>query len=127
METSRGGAEMTRCCIYCRVSDPGAEGDWGMPEQEKCCRAYAADKGWDVVAVHREYHTGVELFERDAMMAVIAAMRRREFDILLADRLDRLSRDIDHRGFIRTEAKAAAVQIVSTLEPIDNSSVGRLI
>ena len=47
--------------------------------------------------------------------------------MVLVDRLDRLSRDSDHRGFLRTEAKYAGVQIASARETIDDSPVGRLI
>ncbi len=80
-------SETTRVAIYCRVSDPGATDDYGMDAQERECRAYAEQQGWAVVAVHREFHTGAELFERPAMMRGHRhAMRRREFDVLLVDR-----------------------------------------
>jgi site-specific DNA recombinase len=117
----------TTAVAYCRVSDAGAEDAYGMDAQEAECRAYADAHGWQVLAAHREFHTGTELFERPAMTKVREAMRRREFDVLLVDRLDRLSRDVDHRGFIRTEAKYAGVTIVSAREPIDDSPVGRIV
>ena len=116
-----------RAVIYCRVSDAGAEDAYGMDAQEQECRAYAEGQGWQVLAAHREFHTGTELFERPEMTKVRAAMRRREFDVLLVDRLDRLSRDIDHRGFLRTEAKYAGVTIASATEQIDDSLAGRIL
>lgn len=116
-----------RVAIYCRVSDKGATDDYGMPAQERECRAYAARQGWEVVAVYHEWHTGRELFERPEMTRLREAMKRREFDVLLVDRLDRISRDGDHRGYVRTEARYANVAIDSATETIDESSAGRLL
>jgi site-specific DNA recombinase len=119
--------EPTRAAIYCRVSDPGDEDAYGMDAQERECRAYAERKGWQIVAAHREFHTGAELFERPELGKVREEMRQRAFDVLLVDRLDRLSRDGDHRGFLRTEAKHVGVAIDSATETIDESSAGRLL
>ena len=118
-----------RVVIYCRVSDPGATDDYGMDAQERECRTCADAQGWDVVGVYREWHTGAELFERDELTRVREAMRRREFDVLLVDRLDRISRDGDHRGFIRTECRYAGVALVSTIphENTGSDPVGRVV
>jgi site-specific DNA recombinase len=118
-----------RCLIYCRVSDPGATDDYGMDAQERECRAYAARQGWEVVGAHQEFHTGTELFERPELTKVREAMRRGELDVLLVDRLDRVSRDDDHGGFIRTECRYAGVALMSTLaaENTGDSPVGRVV
>jgi site-specific DNA recombinase len=117
----------TRAVVYCRVSDPGAIDDYGMDAQEQECRSYAARQGWRIVSAHREFHTGTELFERPELTKIREAMRRGAFDVLLVDRLDRLSRDADHHGFLRTEAKHAGVTLASATEMIDDSFGGRLV
>ena len=63
---------------------------WTPSERE--CRAYAERQGWQVVAVFEDWQTGTELFERAEMTRCREAMRRGDFDVLLVDRLDRLSR-----------------------------------
>ena len=113
-----------RVAIYCRVSDPGAAEKYGMDTQEGECRAYAAERGWAVSHVYREFASGADLFERPQMTTLRAAMRRRDFDILLVHRLDRLSRDINHQGYLLSEAEHAGVSWVSATEAIDDSPMG---
>ncbi len=84
---------MTRCAIYVRVSTVGQEQDGtSLDTQEERCRAYAAERGWQVVAVYRETHTGSELWERPQLTALRDAVRSGAVDVLLAFALDRLSR-----------------------------------
>lgn len=109
-----------RAAIYCRVSDPGAADKFGMEAQRAECLAYAERHGWRVVAIFQDFQTGTELFERAEMTRCREAMRRREFDILIVDRLDRLSRKAHHQGFIRTEAEYAGVTVVSATEDLSN-------
>src|SRR5215217_7330476 len=65
--------------IYCRVSDKGAKDAYGMDSQERECRAYAAERGWEVADVYHEWHTGAELFERPELsrLRVLAAREHR--------------------------------------------------
>jgi site-specific DNA recombinase len=107
-----------RCAIYCRVSDKGAKDDYGMPSQERECRAYAAEQGWDVTAVYHEWYTGTELFSRPELSRLRADMRAGEFDVLLVHRLDRLARDMNHQGFILSEVEQAGVNWDSATEDV---------
>ncbi len=47
-----------RVAIYCRVSSAGQEDNSSLGTQEAACRSYAAERGWVVVEVYREVHTG---------------------------------------------------------------------
>jgi len=109
-----------RAAIYCRVSDPGATDKFGMDAQRAECLAYAERQGWRVVAIFEDFQTGTELFERAEMTRCREAMRRREFDVLLVDRINRLSRKAHHQGFIRTEAEYAGVIVDSATEDLSN-------
>jgi DNA invertase Pin-like site-specific DNA recombinase len=53
-----------RAAIYVRVSDPKQASNYSLPTQEERCRAYAAERGYSVVQVYRETHTGTQLWER---------------------------------------------------------------
>ncbi|MDP9369421.1 MAG: recombinase family protein [Chloroflexota bacterium] len=120
-------AHPTRVAIYCRVSSAGQEDNSSLDTQEAACRACAAERGWVVVDVYREVHTGAELFERPRLTALREAMRRGEFDVLLVHALDRLSRKQTHQGLILSEAEHAGVKWESVTEDIDNSPQGQIL
>lgn len=117
----------TRCVIYCRVSSTGQEDNSSLQTQEQDCRAYASERGWTVVAVHKEVHTGRDLFERPQLTLVRESMRNQEFDVLLVWALDRLSRKQTHQGLVLTEAEHAGVEWDSATEDIDNSPQGQIL
>jgi DNA invertase Pin-like site-specific DNA recombinase len=109
-----------RCAIYLRVSDPGATDKFGMDAQRAECLAYAERQGWVVVAVFEDWQTGTELFARTEMTRCREAMRRGEFDVLLVDRLDRLSRKARHQGYVCTEAEQWGVAVASATEDLSD-------
>jgi DNA invertase Pin-like site-specific DNA recombinase len=88
--------EAKRCAIYVRVSSAGQEDNSSLATQEASCRAYAADRGWEVVRTYRDVFTGAAVFERPGLTELRGAMRVGDFDVLLVHALDRLSRDQNH-------------------------------
>ncbi|ACZ39651.1 recombinase family protein [Sphaerobacter thermophilus] len=117
-----------RAAIYARVSSEQQERDGtSLDTQLAACRQYAAAHGYEVVAEYREVFTGVNLWDRRELTALREAMRRKEFDVVIAYAIDRLSRDPVHLGVILSEADhhGAAVEFVT--EPLDNSPEGQLI
>ena len=113
-------ARRVRCALYLRVSDPNATDKYGMDSQEAESRAFVAGKGWEVVAVYREWWTSVELFERPELTKVRQAMREQAWDVLVGHRIDRLSRDVNHQGFVLSEAEHAGVAWALVTEDLDN-------
>jgi site-specific DNA recombinase len=116
-----------RTAIYCRVSSVGQEDNYSLPTQEASCRIYAAERGWNVISVYRDVHTGSEVFERPGLTALRADMRAGQFDVLLVHALDRLSRDQNHQGLVLSEAEHADVLWDSATEDIDNSPTGKIL
>jgi site-specific DNA recombinase len=116
-----------RAMIYVRVSDAKQEDRYGLPTQEAACRRHAAEHGYDVVALHRDVHTGDDLFERPGLSAIREAVRSRSVDVVVCHALDRLSRHQDHRGLIFTEADYAGVAIEFVTEKLEDSPEGRLL
>jgi len=49
--------ESRRAVVYVRISDDPEGSERGVDRQEEDCRAYAASRGWEVVAVFRENDT----------------------------------------------------------------------
>ncbi len=116
---------MTRCAIYVRVSTAGQEQDGtSLDTQEEQCRTYAAERGWQVVAVYRETHTGSELWERPQMTALRETVRSSAVDVILAYALDRLSRTQTHVAIVAEECVRAGAQLAFVTEDFEQTSVG---
>ncbi len=119
---------MTRVAIYTRVSTTWQEDEGtSLVTQEARCREYAAERGWTVVAIYREVHTGADLFERPQLTALRGAMRKREVDAMLAFALDRLTRNQAHLGLILSEADHADVTVELVTERLEDTPEGRLL
>jgi site-specific DNA recombinase len=116
-----------RVAVYCRVSSAGQEDNSSLATQEASCRAYAAERGWEVVAIYRDVFTGAAIFERHGLTELRTVMRGRAFDLLLVHALDRLSRDQNHLGLVLTEAEHAGVTWDSVTEDMDDSPTGRIL
>jgi len=85
-------------------------------DQERICRARAEREGWTVVeAVHDRAISGANL-HRPGYQALLQAMRAGRVDVVLAESLDRSSRDQEHvAGFFKA-ARFAGVRVVTLSE-----------
>jgi site-specific DNA recombinase len=113
--------------IYCRVSTSGQEDNYSLPTQEDACRAYAEERGWKIVAVYREQHTGAELWERPKLTELREMVRGGAVDIVLAYALDRLSRKQTHVAIVAEEVERAGGRLVFVTEDFEDSTVGTFI
>ena len=103
-----------RAAIYARVSTQDQEPENQLAE----LRRYVTARGW----------TGVEFVDRGvsgsrdrrpALDAVLTALKRRQFDVLVCWRLDRLGRSLKHLVTLLDELQALGVAFVSLQEGID--------
>ncbi|MBC8477836.1 MAG: recombinase family protein, partial [Dehalococcoidia bacterium] len=113
-----------RCCIYARVSsDEQAGRNFSVPAQVESCRYHAQGKGWTVVV---EYHDGFESARpgkiRPTFEKMMAAARRKEFDIILVHKLDRFARDDYEHVVSERELEKLGVRLESVSEPLDVTS-----
>jgi site-specific DNA recombinase len=117
-----------RAGLYIRVSDPKQERDGtSLATQEAAARAYCAERGYEIVEVYSDVHTGQDAFQRPGLSALRAAIRARAVDVVVAHALDRLSRDQNHRGLLFSEADYAGVAIEFVTEKLEDTPEGRLI
>lgn len=103
-----------RAAIYARVSTVDQEPLNQLLE----LRRYAEARGWSTV----EYvDHGVSGFRdrRTALDELLAAARRRKFDVVLCAKLDRLGRNLRHLILLLEELQALGVGFVSLGEGID--------
>jgi DNA invertase Pin-like site-specific DNA recombinase len=83
-----------RVALYARFSrelqDPRS-----IEDQLRAPREYAARQGWQVVAEYEDRAaSGASMHNRPGLRDLIVAAEARQFDVVLTESLDRLSRDL---------------------------------
>src|SRR5258707_13920246 len=82
---ARKPGKMFRVGIYARVSSNDQQ---TLPMQSRAMREYAARRGWTIAMQVREVGSGAA--KREAREKLLQAAHRREIDVVLVWRLDRL-------------------------------------
>lgn len=87
---------MKRALIYARVStDEQADKGYSLPSQVEACRRYAALLGYEVIEVFSDDYSGATpIAERPAGKMMVAALKQKQANAVIAYQVDRLSRDI---------------------------------
>ena len=117
-----------RVAIYARVSTNRQEEDGtSLDSQVERCRAYADERGWQVVGVWRDTFTGAKYRERPALSSLREHVRARNVDVVLAYALDRLSRKDAHVAIVAEEADEHGARLDFVTESFEDSAVGRFI
>lgn len=79
--------------IYARFSSD-LQNDRSIDDQFSLCRTYAAREGFNVI---REFEdrakSAASLFDRDGLLELMTAAKARQFEAIIVESLDRLSRD----------------------------------
>ena len=103
-----------KAAIYARVSTFDQEPENQLVE----LRRYAAARGWDTVE-HVDHGVSGSKERRPALDAMVAAAKRRRFDVVVVWRLDRLGRNLKHLITLIDEMQALGIAFVSLGEGID--------
>ena len=101
---------MTRCAIYARFSTD-MQSDTSAEDQIRECREYAQRKGWEVVAVYSDHALSGGSFQRPEFQEMLSAAHGGQFDIILAEALDRFSRRLSDTAKVFDELEFKRVQI----------------
>ena len=117
-----------RAVLYLRVSTARQDTEGtSLQTQEAACRAFAADRGYCVVAAFSDIYTGEDIFNRPGMADLRALLRARGTDVVIAYALDRVSRSQAHQGLILSEIEHAGAQLDLVTERLDDTPEGRLL
>ncbi len=82
-----------RAAIYARYSTELQDGR-SIDDQVALCREHAARSGLTVVATYDDRaKTSASIFGRDGLARMMEQARARQFDVVIVEALDRLSRD----------------------------------
>ena len=84
-----------RVALYARYSSD-RQSEHSIEDQLRICRAKAEREGWQIVQTFRDAAISGTTMLRPGYQALQAAMRGGEVDIILAEALDRFSRDQEH-------------------------------
>lgn len=113
-----------RVFIYIRVSTTEqAEEGYSLGEQEERLKKYCEAMGWEVVKVYSDPGYSGGNMERPALTQMLKAIENGEADIVLVDKLDRLSRSqFDTLYMIQKIFNLYNVAFVSRAEAFDTST-----
>ena len=106
---------MTRCAVYCRYSSDNQR-EASIEDQVRVCQARAAREGWEVIQVYADYAISGASAGRPQFQQLVADARAGRFQVILAESLDRLSRDLEHVAGFHKQMNFAGVRVVTLAE-----------
>ena len=104
-----------RVAIYARYSSD-SQREASIDDQIRVCRAHAERKGWTVVHVYADYAISGASADRPRFQQLQADFRAGRFEVILAEALDRISRDQEHIAGFYKRANFAGLRVVTIAE-----------
>jgi site-specific DNA recombinase len=104
-----------KVAIYARYSSENQR-DASIADQFRVCREFAQRQGWDIEREYSDHAISGATLMRPGFQAFMAAALRKEFDIVLAEALDRFSRDQEDTAGLFKRLTFAGVNIVTLAE-----------
>ena len=113
-----------RVAIYARYSSE-QQSERSIDDQVRICRAHAEREGWAVAEVYADYALSGAITQRPRLQALAADARGGVIDVVLAEALDRISRDQEHiAGIWKTLCFSGAKLITLAEGEINELHVG---
>jgi site-specific DNA recombinase len=107
---------MTRVALYARYSDDNQRAA-SIADQFRICREEAGREQWEVVGVYDDAAiSGASMILRPGVQALVQDAQRGKFDVVLAEALDRMSRDQADVATLFKHLRFAGVRIVTLAE-----------
>ena len=104
-----------RSVIYARFSSD-SQREASIEDQVRLCRGVAAARGWEVTEIYADHALSGASVLRPGYQRLLEDMRARRFDIVLAEGLDRLSRDQEHTAAMFKQMVFYGVELVTVVE-----------
>jgi site-specific DNA recombinase len=112
---------MKRAALYARFSTD-LQSERSVDDQFALCRAYADREGFVVVASHADRaRSGASILNRDGLLALMDGARAGQFDAVIVEALDRLSRDMEDLAGIHKRLSFAGIAIHAVHEGAANT------
>jgi len=104
-----------KVALYARYSTDNQR-DASISDQFRVCRAYAEKQGWQIVEEYSDHAISGASLLRAGVQALIADALRGRFQVVLAEAMDRLSRDQEDIAGLFKRMAYANVKIVTLSE-----------
>jgi len=104
-----------RCALYARYSSD-LQREASIEDQFRACAVRAEREGWQVVATFHDADISGTTTLRPGYQSLLKAMRAGSIDIVLAESLDRFSRDLEHVAGFYKQTRLAQVRLVTLSE-----------
>ena len=105
-----------RVALYARYSSDQQRAA-SIEDQFRICREHASRAGWTVVAEHADPAlSGASMLTRPGVQALLLAALNGQYDVVLAESLDRFSRDQADSAIFFKKMNFARVQIITIAE-----------
>ena len=104
-----------RVAIYARYSSDNQR-DASITDQLRVCREYVRRQGWSVVQEFSDHAVSGATLLRAGFQALMRDALKRRFDVVLAESLDRFSRDQEDTAGLFKRLTFAGVNIVTVAE-----------
>jgi DNA invertase Pin-like site-specific DNA recombinase len=101
--------------IYARYSTDNQR-EASIEDQVRICRARAEREGWTVVDVYADYAISGAAAGRPRFQQLLSDVRTGRFDVVIAEALDRISRDQEHIAGFYKQLTFANVRVVTLAE-----------
>lgn len=114
-----------RAVTYLRVStDEQASSGLGIVAQRDALRRALDVRGWDHVAEHADEGLSGSTLNRPALGEALETLKRKQADVLLVSKLDRLSRSVADFAALSEQARRQGWAIVALDVGVDTSTPG---
>jgi len=115
---------MTKAAIYARYSSSNQR-EASIEDQVRLCQERAAREGWTVTQVYTDHAISGASLIRPGIQALMSDAQSGKFDLVIAESLDRISRDQEDIAGLYKRFTFAGVQIITLSEgPISELHIG---
>lgn len=104
-----------RAAIYARYSSE-LQREASIDDQQRICRRLVEQRGWTVTVLHADQALSGTSHLRPGYQAMMMDARAGKFDVLIAEGLDRLSRDQEHTAALYKQLRYLGIPIVTIAE-----------
>src|SRR3954465_9157751 len=104
-----------RAAIYARYSSD-LQSTSSIEDQVRVCREMAVARGWEVAEVYADHALSGASMLRPGYQRLLEDMRAGRFDLVVAEGLDRLSRDQEHTAALYKRLCFLGIRLVTKAE-----------
>ena len=109
-----------RAAIYTRYSSD-MQREASSEDQARNCRERIARDDWTLVTHYKDEGISGATTKRPDYQAMLAAAKRREFDVLVLDKLSRLARDLEEQEACCKRLTFAGIRIIAVNDGYDSA------